>query len=543
MSSSPDKPKGRKITIFDTTLRDGEQTPHAIMTTAGKLKIAQALQELNVDVIEAGFPGASPDDWAAVREIANTVRGPIICALALCNADDIGRARTALENAIKEDRARIHVFLGTSNIHLEKLGMTPEQAIVAIQDGVARAVKTFTDAGVTPNVEFSPEDATRTDPKFLEKVVELAIDAGATTVNIPDTVGYAYPAEMYQIIANLRKNVPNIDKADISVHCHNDLGMAVANSLAAVEAGANQIECTINGLGERAGMGATDAIVMALNVRNDHYNAYTEVETEKLVPTSNEVEEHSGIKKSFLQPVSGRNAFAHESGIHQAGLLKNPATYQIMKPEDVGCDGSEIILGKLSGINAVFDRFSKYGLPWRRQDRDSFRIRFKKLADSMAANKKYMTDEELLEEVYFPTVEEVIAKENGGPIVSYWERNKPSGECETVTIFTRRGEVTGRASNPEEGVIDALVQGLNIVLPGTDIAEGGLRVESIGEGSDVKARATVTLKRKQVTVTKTVEDSNTSKAEHDAVIEAFNCLYAIYEYQQMVDGEQENDDT
>ncbi|MFA7682134.1 MAG: alpha-isopropylmalate synthase regulatory domain-containing protein, partial [Candidatus Peribacteraceae bacterium] len=406
-----------------------------------------------------------------------------------------------------------------------------------IQESVREAVQVFVDAGANPDVEFSPEDATRTEPAFLREVVERAIDAGATTVNIPDTVGYATPDQMYQLITDLKTNVPNIDKATISVHCHNDLGLAAANSLAAVEAGAQQVECTVNGLGERAGMPSTEAIVMALKVRQDHYHTYTGVDTKKLVPTSKVVEQWSGIQRSPFQPVTGRNAFAHESGIHQDGVLKNPETYEIMKPEDVGCDGSELILGKHSGMRAVCDRFSQYDLPWRKEDRDAFRRRFKKLADSKAANKKYLSDDELLEEVYFPTVEDILATAGkNDPIIAGWTRVDPIDGLEAVEISTRDGKIfQGKAKNTEQGTINALVEGMKNILPGTDLVPGkaGYHEESIGSGSDAAARATVTLHNDH-TVKHSAQHTRQDRAATDAVIGAFNRLYAVHEYQKMI---------
>ena len=293
----------RRIVIFDTTLRDGEQSPGASMNIQEKMEIAEALVALGVDVIEAGFPIASPGDFEAVREIAGSVRGATICGLARCRTEDIDRAWAALSRA---ERPRIHVFLATSAIHREhKLRMDKDEIIRHAVAGVKRAV------GYCPNVEFSPEDAARTEPDFLCEVVEAAIAAGATTVNIPDTVGYATPAHMGQVIRTLRNSVPNIDRAVISVHCHNDLGMAVANSLSAVEAGAGQVECTVNGIGERAGNCSLEEIVMALRTRCDYYNAHTQVVTTRIVPTSRLVAGITGIQVQRNKAIVGQNAFAH----------------------------------------------------------------------------------------------------------------------------------------------------------------------------------------------------------------------------------------
>ncbi len=314
----------RQITIFDTTLRDGEQSPGGSMNLPEKLEVAQALVDLGVDVIEAGFPIASPGDFEAVREIARSMSGSTICGLARCNEADIDRAWEALEDA---DAARIHVFLATSAIHREfKLRMTREEIIARAVAGVQRA------ASYCDDVEFSPEDAARTERDFLCEVVEAAIAAGATTVNIPDTVGYATPAQMGNTIAILRERVSNIDKAVISVHCHNDLGLAVANSLAAVEQGAGQIECTINGIGERAGNCSLEEVVMALKTRTDYYQSGTGIDTSKLVPTSRLVSSITGIQVQRNKAIVGRNAFAHEAGhpsrwdAEGANHLRNHAT-------------------------------------------------------------------------------------------------------------------------------------------------------------------------------------------------------------------------
>ncbi len=345
----------RQIRIFDTTLRDGEQSPGCSMNLQEKMEIAQALVDLGVDIIEAGFPIASPGDFAAVSEIAKNVRGATICGLARCNDADIDRAWEAIQHA---ERPRIHVFLATSAIHREfKLRMTREEIIQRAIAGVQRAV------GYCDDVEFSPEDAARTEHDFLCQVVEAAISAGATTVNIPDTVGYATPAEMGSRIAMLRQRVPNIGRAVISVHCHNDLGLAVANSLAAVENGAGQVECTINGIGERAGNCSLEEIVMAVKTRHDHFGCETKINTQRLVPTSRLVSSITGLQVQRNKAIVGRNAFAHEAGIHQDGMLKERSTYEIMRPEDVGFSRTDLVMGKHSGRAALNDRVKAARLP------------------------------------------------------------------------------------------------------------------------------------------------------------------------------------
>jgi 2-isopropylmalate synthase len=373
----------RYVRIFDTTLRDGEQSPGASLNQAEKMEIAQALIDLRVDTIEAGFPIASPGDFESVREIASTFRGAEICGLARSNDADIDRAWEALCDCAQP---RIHVFLATSAIHREfKLKMTPDEIIQREIAGVKRA------KGYCDNIEFSPEDAARTEIDFLCRVVESVIDAGATTVNIPDTVGYAVPSQLGAVIQSLMNRVPNIDQAVISIHCHNDLGLAVANSLSAVENGAGQIECTINGIGERAGNCSLEEVVMAMRTRNDYYHCDTRISTEKLVPTSRLVSKLTGLVVQRNKAIVGRNAFAHEAGIHQDGMLKEPTTYEIMRPQDVGFAKTDLVLGKHSGRAALADRAHQLGYTLTGdQLRNVFEV-FKQLADK----KKEIADEDI----------------------------------------------------------------------------------------------------------------------------------------------------
>jgi len=337
-----------RLVIFDTTLRDGEQAPGCSMTDREKIRVARALAELGVDVIEAGFPAASDGDFESVRLIAREIRGPIICGLARCGGNDIERAWQALREA---EHPRLHVFIATSPIHREfKLGMSREEVIRRAVEGVRVA------RALCQDVEFSAEDAARTEPEFLAEVVTAVIEAGAGTVNIPDTVGYAVPAEFAERINYLRENVPNIERAVISVHCHDDLGMAVANSLAAVQAGARQVECTINGIGERAGNCSLEEVVMAVRTRGDRIGVHTGVDTRRLAPTSRLVAAVTGVAVPRNKAVVGENAFAHEAGIHQHGMLRHQETYEIMRPEDVGLGGSRLVLGKHSGRHAFRNR-------------------------------------------------------------------------------------------------------------------------------------------------------------------------------------------
>jgi len=362
-----------RVMIFDTTLRDGEQSPGCSMAQPEKLRVARALADLGVDVIEAGFPAASRGDWESVNAVAREVQGPIICGLARCNRDDIELVAKAVKPAAKK---RIHVFLATSAIHRQfKLNMAQEEIIKMAVEGVKIA------RDLCEDVEFSPEDASRTELDFLTQVVEAVIDAGATTVNIPDTVGYTVPDEFAELFRYLRKNVRGIDRIRLSVHCHDDLGMAVANSLTAVVAGARQIECTINGIGERAGNCSLEEVVMALKTRDAFFNLDTGIDTTRLYPTSRMLANIVGVPIPRNKAIVGENAFAHESGIHQHGMLKHHSTYEIMRPQDVGLSRSSLVLGKHSGRHALRDRVRELG--FELDDVEFARVfeEFKALAD------------------------------------------------------------------------------------------------------------------------------------------------------------------
>jgi 2-isopropylmalate synthase (EC 2.3.3.13) len=390
-----------RVYIFDTTLRDGEQAPGFSMTAEEKLQMALQLARLGVDVIEAGFAAASKGDFEAVKLIAEEVKGPVICSLARALEKDIELAAQALEGA---ERKRIHTFIATSEIHMKyKLRLSPEEVLERAERAVAFA-RRFTD-----DVEFSCEDATRSQREFLYRIIERAIKAGATVINIPDTVGYAVPEEFAQLIEDIRNNVPNIDKAIISVHCHDDLGMAVANSLMAIKHGARQVECTINGIGERAGNAALEEIVMALKVRKDFFGGlYTNINTKELYKTSRLL---CRITGSFVPPnkaVVGDNAFAHESGIHQHGVLSNPLTYEIMSPEDVGFPSTRIVLGKHSGRHALRSKLKEMGYELSEEEIDKIFEKFKALADK----KKEVYEEDLEAIIY----EEVMKIEEEEPV-------------------------------------------------------------------------------------------------------------------------------
>jgi 2-isopropylmalate synthase len=374
-----------RITVFDTTLRDGEQSPGCSMNVHEKLRMAHQLDRLGVDVIEAGFPVASDGDFEAVQAISAAVRRPIIAGLARACAPDIERAWQALKGAA---RPRIHVFLATSDIHLKyKLRISRAQCLEQARESV-RLAKSF-----CADVEFSPEDATRTDRDFLCQVVQAVIDAGATTVNIPDTVGYTMPTEFAEIIQMLRERVPGIENVVISVHCHNDLGLAVANTLAALGAGARQVECTINGIGERAGNASLEEIVMATRVRPDRYAYEVAVISEQLFPASQVLSEVTGVPVQPNKAIIGRNAFAHEAGIHQDGVLKNPLTYEIMTPQSVGVPDSRLVLGKHSGRHALSLRCEQLGYHFERRELDEVYRKFVVLADQI----KHVEDHHLLQ--------------------------------------------------------------------------------------------------------------------------------------------------
>ncbi|MFO7766369.1 MAG: 2-isopropylmalate synthase [Pelovirga sp.] len=376
--------QAEKIIIFDTTLRDGEQSPGASMNIEEKIRIAQQLERLNVDVMEAGFPIASDGDFEAVKKIAKTLKTSQVAGLSRANNMDIDRAWEALKYA--GDRGRIHTFIATSDIHMQhKLKMSEQQVLDTAVAAVKRA------AGYTPNVEFSAEDAVRTRLPFLAKVIKAVIEAGATTVNIPDTVGYTIPSEYSEIISYLKNNVTNVDDAVLSVHCHNDLGLAVANSLAAVQAGARQIECTINGIGERAGNCSLEEVVMTLRTRQDILPYQTDVATEHITPTSKLLSNITGILVQPNKAIVGANAFAHEAGIHQHGVLMEKSTYEIMTPESVGLNQNKLVLGKHSGRHAFIDRLKQLGYELSRDEIEKAFVRFKTLADM----KKEIFDEDL----------------------------------------------------------------------------------------------------------------------------------------------------
>ena len=433
-----------KVYIFDTTLRDGEQSPGCSMTVEEKVRVAHQLEQLNVDIIEAGFPIASPGDFESVRQIAGAVTKPVVAGLARCVDADIDRAGEAVKDA---RRARIHVFLATSEIHRKyKLKKARSEILKLAVQGVQRA------RGFCDDVEFSPEDASRTEPEFLCEVVQAVIEAGAGTVNIPDTVGYAIPWQYGETIALLRSQVPNIREAVISVHCHNDLGLAVSNSLAAVMQGARQVECTVNGIGERAGNCSLEEVVMALRTRQDVFGVHTDVDTRQIIKTSRLVSGVTGVAVQRNKAIVGENAFAHEAGIHQDGMLKEKSTYEIMRPEDVGLDRSRLVLGKHSGRHAFHDRLKGLGIELDEAHFERVFEHFKDLADK----KKEVFDEDIEALVR----EEMEVVPDIFKLVSFHVSSGTNAIPTATVRLVARGEVVTDAATGD-GPIDAIYKAID----------------------------------------------------------------------------------
>ena len=463
------------VMIFDTTLRDGEQSPGASLNHRDKLEIARQLALLKVDVIEAGFPIASPDDFRAVREVAATIRGPAICGLARCVKADIDRCWEAVSPAA---RPRIHVFLATSAIHRKfKLRKARTEILKQAVAHVAYARKFCAD------VEFSPEDASRTEPDFLAQVVEAVVDAGATAVNIPDTVGYAIPSEFGRLIAYLFESVPNIGNTILSVHCHNDLGLAVANSLAAIQNGARCVECTVNGLGERAGNAALEEIVMAIRTRSDLLNVRTDIETRNLCKISRMVSRLTGISVQRNKAIVGANAFAHESGVHQDGMLKERRTYEIMRPEDVGLRATELVLGKHSGRHGLRHRLGVLGIAIPEDEFESVYKRFLELADK----KKQVYDDDLLMLARSGSDEAASAYVLEDMQVTTGTRAQP-----TATVQLRRGKEVCREAACGDGPVDAVLRTIDR-LTGTRGRLTDFSLQAVTVGKDAMGEASVTV--------------------------------------------------
>ena len=505
--------KNDRVYIFDTTLRDGEQSPGASMTLEEKPQVAELLDTMGVDIIEAGFPIASNGDFESVTEVAKLVKNAQVCGLARAGAKDIDRAGEALKHA---KNPRIHTFISTSPVHMKhKLQMSPEDVMEAVAFSVSHARK------YTDNVEWSPEDATRTDRDYLCAVVETAIKAGATTVNIPDTVGYTMPQEYVETITMLRNRVPNIDKAIISTHCHNDLGLAVANSLAGVQAGARQIECTINGIGERAGNAALEEIVMALNVRADLMPQWTGIETTMLARASKLVSAVTAFPVQYNKAIVGQNAFAHESGIHQDGMLKNNQTYEIMTPESVGISQTSLVMGKHSGRHAFREKIKTLGYELGDNQLQEAFTRFKDLAD----RKKHVFDDDIV-----ALVDDEVAKGIDAIKLSFLTVIAGSEGPQTAKLGL---DIDGHASQVEstgDGPVDAIFNAIKALFPHEAVLQL-YQVHAVTEGTDAQAEVSVRLEENGKTVTGRGADTDTMVASARAYISALNKLLVKREKQ------------
>ncbi len=503
-----------KLIIFDTTMRDGEQSPGASMTREEKVRIGRQLERMHVDVIEAGFPAASDGDFESVKAVAVAVKDSTVCGLARANERDVRRCGEAVRGA---NSPRIHTFIATSPIHMEKkLRMEPTQVI----DQAVRAIKWAGE--YTNNIEFSPEDAGRSDLDFLCRIIEQVIKAGATTINVPDTVGYTMPEQFGALIRNLRERIPNADKAVWSVHCHNDLGLAVANSLAAVANGARQVECTINGLGERAGNASLEEVVMAVRTRQDFFKCDTGIDATQIVPASKLV---SGITGYPVQPnkaIVGANAFAHESGIHQDGVLKHRETYEIMSAESVGWSNNRLTLGKLSGRNAFKTRLHELGieLPSEEKLNEAFK-RFKDLADK----KREIFDEDLQALITEENLEQV---ENERYRLVSLTAHSETGEQPYAKIVVSDGGVEKPAKADGSGPVDAAFKAIEtLIASGAELLL--YSVNNITSGTDSQGEVTVRLSKEGRIVNGQGSDTDIVVASAKAYINALNKLHSKLE--------------
>ncbi|QIE54302.1 2-isopropylmalate synthase [Pikeienuella piscinae] len=495
------------VLIFDTTLRDGEQSPGATMTLQEKLDIAAILDQMGVDIIEAGFPIASEGDFEAVSEIARMAERSVICGLARAAKGDIDRAWDAVRHAKKP---RIHTFIGTSPLHRQhQLAMDRDQVLRKIEDTVSHA------RALCDNVQWSPMDATRTERDYLIETVKVAIAAGATTINIPDTVGYTAPRESAQIIRDLLENVPGLDKCVIATHCHNDLGMATANSLAAVEAGARQIECTINGLGERAGNTALEEVVMALRVRRDIMPYHTGLDTTKIMSASRMVATASGFPVQFNKAIVGKNAFAHESGIHQDGVLKNAETFEIMKPEDVGLSASALVMGKHSGRAAFRAKLKDLGIDLGDNAFQEAFVRFKALADS----KKDVYDEDIVALIDDERTSAANDRIRIRSLRVVCGTGAPRSAELTLAIDGVDHEVTAEGDGP----VDAAFAAVNKLVPHEAVLKL-YQVNAVMDGIDAQATVSVKLEEDGRIVTGQAADTDTVVASTRAYVIALNRL-------------------
>ena len=501
-----DRTKQDRVVIFDTTLRDGEQSPGATMTHEEKLEIAEMLDEMGVDIIEAGFPIASEGDFEAVTAIAKQAKQSVICGLARANFKDIDRCWEAVKHA---KRPRIHTFIGTSPLHRAIPNLDMDQMADRIHDTVTHA------RNLCDNVQWSPMDATRTEHDYLCRVVEIAIKAGATTINIPDTVGYTAPRESADLIRMLIEKVPGADEIIFATHCHNDLGMATANSLAAVEAGARQIECTINGLGERAGNTALEEVVMALKVRHDIMPYSTGIDTTKIMNISRRVAAVSGFPVQFNKAIVGKNAFAHESGIHQDGMLKNAETFEIMRPQDIGLAGTSLPLGKHSGRAALRSKLNDLGFDLADNQLNDVFVRFKALAD----RKKEVYDEDLI-----ALMSDQASEGAGDHMQVKFLRvicgtEAPQSADLILTVDGRDHQVTAQGDGP----VDATFNAIKRVFP-HDARLALYQVHAVTEGTDAQATVSVRLEEDGKIVTGQSSDTDTVVASAKAYVSALNNL-------------------
>ena len=497
-----------RLIIFDTTLRDGEQSPGASLNTTEKLEIAHQLARLGVNVIEAGFPIASPGDFEAVKTIAKEVKGPEIAGLARCVKADIDACWNAVKHAKKP---RIHTFIATSDIHLnKKLKMTRAQVLEKTRECVRYA------KSLCSNVEFSAEDAVRSDPDFLCQVIEVAIDAGALTVNIPDTVGYAIPHEFGNLVRRIVQTTANIKGVIVSVHCHNDLGLSVANSLAAIQAGARQAECTINGIGERAGNASLEEIVMSVKTRPDLFNLQMDINTKELFKTSRLVWRLTGIPVQPNKAIVGGNAFSHESGIHQDGIIKYRQTYEIMTPDSVGVPSSQLILGKHSGRHALAKRLKELGHDAEGDDLDRLFKRFKELADK----KKYVFDEDIL-----ALIEEEMVKVSEVFALEYLHTSSGSGVVPTATLKLKsHGNILQEAACGD-GPVDAAYRAIDKAT-GVEPKLLDYRLEAVSGGKDALGEVTVKVEYKGLTFRGRGTSTDIIEASAKAYLSAVNKILA-----------------
>lgn len=495
-----------RILIFDTTLRDGEQSPGYSMGLQEKLRMAEMLDTMGVDIIEAGFPAASPGDFDSVSKVAAQTQNAVVAGLCRAVKADIDAAAKALAPA---RAARIHTFISTSPLHMKhKLQMEPEKVLDLVRESVSHA------RNLCDDVEWSAEDATRTEDDFLCKAVEIAITAGATTINIPDTVGYTVPEEYARLITMLKNRVPNIDKAVLSVHCHNDLGLAVANSISGITAGARQVECTINGIGERAGNASMEEIVMALRTRSDLYPYQTGIEAKKFYAASRLLTEITGFAVQPNKAIVGANAFAHESGIHQDGMLKNAATYEIMTPESVGRSQTDLVLGKHSGRNAFRSKATGLGFELEGETLDDAFKRFKDLAD----RKKKIGDDDL------------IALLSGAPgervqFISLLVRSASLGPISAEIELEIDGEIK-KTSASGKGPIDACFMAIRGLVPHDDAILQNYDLHSLSQGSDARGKVRVSLKEFGHVFTGESTDTDVIVASCRAYIDALNKMLA-----------------